>query len=82
MPANYHADVIGSLLRPQLSCEARAAFDAGQITPAREFKHIEDRAVDQAIALQEGIGLDVITDGELRRFSFLDQLLVELGGGP
>jgi methionine synthase II (cobalamin-independent) len=43
-------------------------------------KLIEDRAVDQAIALQEGCGLDVVSDGELRRFSFLDHLLAEVDG--
>jgi 5-methyltetrahydropteroyltriglutamate--homocysteine methyltransferase len=80
MAVNVHADVIGSLLRPRYLWEARAAVDAGQI-PAAEFKRIEDRAVDAAIALQEGCGLDVVTDGELRRFSFLDQLLGEIEGG-
>jgi 5-methyltetrahydropteroyltriglutamate--homocysteine methyltransferase len=79
MPANYHADVIGSLLRPRYLWEARAALEAGQMD-AQEFKRIEDRAVDQAIALQEGCGLDVISDGELRRFSFLDHLLAEIDG--
>ncbi|MGE5286632.1 MAG: cobalamin-independent methionine synthase II family protein [Micromonosporaceae bacterium] len=79
MPGNRHAEVIGSLLRPGYLSEARAALDAGRIDPP-EFKRIEDRAVDQAIALQEGCGLDVISDGELRRFSFLDQLLDEIEG--
>ena len=75
----YHAEVVGSLLRPRYLSEARAALDAGQIaSPA--FKRIEDRAVDQGIALQEGCGIDAITDGELRRFSFLDQLLAEVDG--
>jgi 5-methyltetrahydropteroyltriglutamate--homocysteine methyltransferase len=80
MAVNVHADVIGSLLRPRYLWEARAAVDAGQISAA-EFKRIEDRAVDAAIAMQEGCGLDVVTDGELRRFSFLDQLLGEIEGG-
>jgi methionine synthase II (cobalamin-independent) len=79
MPGTYHADVIGSLLRPRYLSDARAALDAGRIDP-QEFKRIEDRAVDQAIAMQEGCGLDVISDGELRRFSFLDQLLAEIEG--
>jgi 5-methyltetrahydropteroyltriglutamate--homocysteine methyltransferase len=79
MPATFHSDVIGSLLRPRYLAEARAALDAGR-TSAAEFKVTEDRAVDAALALQEGIGLDVITDGELRRFSFLDQLLGDLEG--
>ena len=80
MPASFHSDVIGSLMRPRYLWEARAALESGQMQPA-EFKRIEDRAVDEAIAMQEGIGLDVISDGELRRFSFLDQLLGEIEGG-
>jgi 5-methyltetrahydropteroyltriglutamate--homocysteine methyltransferase len=79
MPQIHHSDVIGSLLRPKYLQQARDAYAAGQL-PAPDFKRIEDRAVDQAIGMQEGIGLDVITDGELRRFSFLDQLIGELDG--
>ena len=74
MTVLYHADVIGSLLRPRYLSEARAALTAGRMSNT-EFKRIEDRAVDQAIAMQEGCGLDVVNDGELRRFSFLDHLL-------
>src|SRR5215471_6783808 len=79
MLGTFHADVIGSLLRPRYLSEARAALDAGRID-AEAFKRVEDRAVDQAIAMQEGIGLDVISDGELRRFSFLDHLLGDIEG--
>ena len=75
----YHADVIGSLLRPRYLSEARAALAAGRISDS-EFKRIEDRAVDQAIAMQEACGLDVVNDGELRRFSFLDHLLGDMEG--
>jgi 5-methyltetrahydropteroyltriglutamate--homocysteine methyltransferase len=75
----HHSDVIGSLLRPRYLTRARDAYAAGQLS-APEFKRIEDRAVDQAIAMQEGIGLDVVTDGEYRRFSFLDQIVSEIDG--
>jgi methionine synthase II (cobalamin-independent) len=75
----YHADVIGSLLRPRYLSEARAELAAGRISN-EEFKRIEDRAVDQAIAMQEAVGLDVVNDGELRRFSFLDHLLGDMEG--
>ena len=75
----HHSDVIGSLLRPKYLTRARDAYAAGQLT-APEFKRIEDRAVDEAIAMQEGIGLDVVTDGEFRRFSFLDQVVGEING--
>jgi 5-methyltetrahydropteroyltriglutamate--homocysteine methyltransferase len=66
----YRAEVIGSLLRPPYLKEARAAFQEGLLTAA-EFKRIEDRAVDQVIAMQEGAGVDVVTDGEMRRFLFM-----------
>jgi 5-methyltetrahydropteroyltriglutamate--homocysteine methyltransferase len=68
-----HADVVGSLLRPPELLSAREDYTAGHITPAA-FKVIEDHAVDQAIALQEEAGLEVVTDGEMRRLSFQSQL--------
>jgi hypothetical protein len=59
---NIHADIVGSLLRPADLVEAQKQLAAGAITAAH-FKEIEDRAVDEAIALQESVGLEVITDG-------------------
>ena len=64
-------DVVGSLLRPRSLRDARAALESGAID-METFRAIEDRAVDQAIALQEQIGLDVVTDGEFRRLNFQD----------
>jgi 5-methyltetrahydropteroyltriglutamate--homocysteine methyltransferase len=72
--AEPRSEVIGSLLRPPELKDARRRVEAGQITAA-EFKHIEDRAVDDAIALQEAVGIDVITDGELRRYAFFGHLV-------
>lgn len=66
----FRAEVIGSLLRPSYLKEARAAFEQGQLSAA-DFKRVEDRAVDHVIALQEGTGVDVVTDGEMRRFLFM-----------
>src|SRR5215472_8777736 len=75
----YRADTIGSLLRPPYLKLARAQYEAGQLAVAA-YKEVEDRAVDQAIAMQEGVGLDVVTDGELRRHSFIDQLTEAVEG--
>ena len=75
----YHSEVVGSLLRPAYLATARQQFEAGQLSAA-EFKKIEDRAVDEAIALQEDIGIDVITDGELRRYAFYGHLIDSLDG--
>jgi 5-methyltetrahydropteroyltriglutamate--homocysteine methyltransferase len=60
------ADVVGSLLRPPYLRETRQRFREGKATEA-ELRAAEDRAVLEAIALQERVGLDVITDGEQRR---------------
>jgi 5-methyltetrahydropteroyltriglutamate--homocysteine methyltransferase len=65
------ADVVGSLLRPAAWREARAAFDEGRIAEAA-FRRIEDEAVRDAIRLQESLGLEVVTDGEIRRLNFQD----------
>jgi 5-methyltetrahydropteroyltriglutamate--homocysteine methyltransferase len=77
--STIRSDVVGSLLRPEYLKEARRRWEAGQIRPA-EFKRIEDRAVDEAIRLQEEAGLDVLTDGELRRYAFFGHLIEALDG--
>jgi 5-methyltetrahydropteroyltriglutamate--homocysteine methyltransferase len=64
------ADVVGSLLRPEALRLARQGAREGRVTP-EALRAAEDRAVREAIALQEGAGLDVITDGELRRSSWV-----------
>jgi len=74
-----HADVVGSLLRPPDLLEAQRQFDAGALSPAR-FKEIEDHAVDEAIALQESVGLNIVTDGEMRRRSFQSQMTAAVSG--
>ena len=66
----YRSDVVGSLLRPAYLVEARRDLEGGRLTPAA-FKGLEDRAVDEAIELQETAGLAVVTDGEMRRYAFL-----------
>lgn len=79
MPVAYRAEVIGSLLRPAYLKEARKAREAGSLT-AREFKRVEDRAVDEAVALQERSGVDVVTDGEMRRTHFIAPLTDVISG--
>jgi 5-methyltetrahydropteroyltriglutamate--homocysteine methyltransferase len=73
MKTIYRAEVIGSLLRPSYLWDARRSLRSKEITTA-QFKKIEDRAVDESIALQEAAGLDVVTDGEMRRISFIGPL--------
>ena len=77
------ADVVGSLLRPEALRLARQGAREGRVTP-EALRAAEDRAVREAIALQEGAGLDVITDGELRRSSWVITIPLreDLAGHP
>ena len=74
-----HADVIGSLLRPPELLRAQEQLAMGAISEA-QFKRIEDRAVDEAVALQEEVGLQIVTDGEMRRQSFQSQMTAAVSG--
>jgi len=62
----FHADHVGSLLRPAALKEARAKRAKGEIDAAA-LKAIEDREIERVIKKQEEVGLQGITDGELRR---------------
>jgi 5-methyltetrahydropteroyltriglutamate--homocysteine methyltransferase len=72
-------DVVGSLLRPANLKDARVRFDDGKIS-AEEIRAVEDEAVRAAVRLQEGAGLDVVTDGEQRRLNFQDSFGASVEG--
>jgi 5-methyltetrahydropteroyltriglutamate--homocysteine methyltransferase len=82
----FRAEVIGSLLRPRALLDARAKLEGDQyatVKGSRSFaslKPVEDAAIDDAIALQEGVGLEVVTDGEFRRRSWYQDFVLSLGG--
>jgi 5-methyltetrahydropteroyltriglutamate--homocysteine methyltransferase len=61
-----HADHVGSLLRPPEVLEAHAARARGERTDA-QVTDVEDAAVRDALALQRDVGLEIFSDGELRR---------------
>jgi 5-methyltetrahydropteroyltriglutamate--homocysteine methyltransferase len=72
-------DVVGSLLRPDYLKGAREMVDEGQMD-SDELREAEDRAVREAVALQEAAGLDVVTDGEMRRLNFQDSFGASVSG--
>ncbi|HLZ72377.1 MAG TPA: cobalamin-independent methionine synthase II family protein [Dehalococcoidia bacterium] len=73
------AEIVGSLLRPDYLKAARQAAREGRLDGA-QLREVEDRAVIEAIALQERLGLDVISDGELRRAGWNSPLRTVLSG--
>ena len=79
LPTRIRNDVIGSLLRPAKLKETRARYDQGLIS-IEQFRSLEDQCVRDAVALQEGLGLAVITDGEYRRLNFQDSFGESVSG--
>ena len=73
------AEGVGSMLRPPELLAARARHEAGELDHAA-FKRIEDRAVLDCIRLQEELGLDVISDGELRRRGWMTHFFESVEG--
>lgn len=66
MARKYRADQVGSLLRPQAVLDAHAALREGKTTE-EEVRAIEDQAILDALELQRSVGIDVVSDGEIRR---------------
>ena len=73
----FHADQVGSLLRPADLREARERHKKGALDAAG-LRAVEDACIRRAVARQEEIGLEAVTDGEYRRdfwhLDFLRQL--------
>jgi methionine synthase II (cobalamin-independent) len=75
----FRADHVGSLLRSPELLAARAEHAAGRIDED-SLRAREDDAVREAVRMQEAIGLESATDGELRRGSWHMDFIYQLGG--
>jgi 5-methyltetrahydropteroyltriglutamate--homocysteine methyltransferase len=83
----FHADHVGSLLRPAGLKEARETLLGAHTSSTNvgphdnaQLREIEDACICEAIAMQERVGLSAITDGELRRRSFLLEMILSWDG--
>jgi 5-methyltetrahydropteroyltriglutamate--homocysteine methyltransferase len=79
MSAPYRADQVGSLLRPAALLEARAAHAEGRLDLGA-LRAVEDRAIEEALERQRQTGIDVVTDGEFRRYLFFSDLVDAVEG--
>ena len=75
----FRADHVGSLLRPKPVLQAREDFKQGKIQAA-QLRAIEDDAIRAVVKMQEDIGLQGVTDGEMRRGSWHMDFLYQVGG--
>lgn len=74
-----HAETIGSLLHSGELIGARRDYEEKKI--AREaLCAVEDREVRNAVQLQERLGFKIVTDGELRRNTYIDFVLSGITG--
>jgi len=86
--APFRADIVGSFLRPAAVAEARHEHAEGDLSTAA-LRAVEDDAIAQLVAKETEAGLQLATDGELRRswwhfdfFGFLEGVeIVELDHG-
>ncbi len=75
----FRADHVGSLLRPAALKEARAKRERNEIT-AQALRAVENREIENIIRKQEGVGLKLATDGELRRSWWQFDFFKDLNG--
>jgi len=83
------AEVVGSLLRPPLVSQSIDAFyergHSAVLIEEREkdrtaLRELEDAAIRDVVRRQIDIGLDVVTDGEFRRWMFMNSFYDAVSG--
>jgi len=65
----FRIDHVGSFLRPERLLVAAREAKAGTLEPAA-YRAVQDECISDIVAFQEEIGLQAVTDGELRRRSW------------
>jgi 5-methyltetrahydropteroyltriglutamate--homocysteine methyltransferase len=79
MPRPYRADHVGSLLRPPELLAARDRFGRGTLS-SEALREQEDAAILQALERQNQVGLEIFTDGEFRRGSWVTDMADAVAG--
>ena len=79
MKPPFRADQVGSLLRPPELAEARGRFKRKELSSSA-LREIENRSIAKAVKKQESIGLESITDGEMRRDWWHLDFMLQLDG--
>jgi 5-methyltetrahydropteroyltriglutamate--homocysteine methyltransferase len=75
----FPVTVVGSWTRPEWLVQTLRRRQAGEIS-AEEFNRIADDAVLAALKYQEDAGVDIVTDGEMRRDNFYSFVVDKLSG--
>lgn len=75
MTANFHADIVGSFLRPSTLTDAKL-----QNLPNKQLRPLEDQAILDIIKVQEDAGMKVVTDGEYRHAYWMQGIMSIMNG--
>lgn len=75
----FPTSTVGSWPRPPRLQRARRDVAAGRLAP-EALREVEDEAVRDWLALQDAVGIDVVTDGEQRRDNFYSFVAEKLEG--
>ena len=75
----FRADHVGSLLRPAALRQAFRQHAAKEIGDA-EFGKLQDQCIRDVLAMQEQVGLKVVSDGEFRRGSYWGRFVERTDG--
>ena len=75
----FPVTVVGSWSRPPWLVQALRRRQAGEISK-EEFDRIADDAVLAAMKYQEDAGVDIVSDGEVRRDNFYSFVVEKLSG--
>jgi 5-methyltetrahydropteroyltriglutamate--homocysteine methyltransferase len=75
----FRADHVGSLLRPPALRQAFRRHGAGEIHEDA-YRAVQDQCIREAVAMQEAVGLAVVTDGEFRRGSYWGRFVERIQG--
>ena len=79
MPNNYRADQVGSFLRPAEVLQAHDKQAKGELGD-QHVREIEDTAILQVLDMQRQAGIDVLSDGELRRSTWAGEFSASVDG--
>ncbi|MCA1596143.1 MAG: vitamin-B12 independent methionine synthase, partial [Chloroflexi bacterium] len=75
----FPVTMVGSWPRSRPLLQALRSFQRGDLS-AEQFREKEDAAVLDVLRLQEAVGVDIVTDGELRRDNFYSFVSEKLEG--
>jgi 5-methyltetrahydropteroyltriglutamate--homocysteine methyltransferase len=79
VPARYRAEQVGSLLRPPELLQARAAYAQSKIS-LEQLRQKEDHAIVEVFKRQRETGIEILSDGEMRRGSWLTDMAEAVEG--